>query len=131
LRMRAFRVGVDLDHPSQLQLLKSYFNAKAFFLHSQIEVTETGHGFHIRIYHACPSIEKNLDARRNLGDDPNRLMFDENRKVHLLLHDWVDTLFSLKLNKGKLTAEEPCNVLSLPFTSKLPCRKNYSRRDIK
>ena len=123
-------MGIDLDRPSQLQLLRSYFNAKAFFPHSRIEVTETGHGFHIRIYRTCPSIEKNLDVRRNLGDDPNRLMFDENRKVHPLLHDWVDTLFSVKLDKGKLTAEQPCNVLSLPFTSKLPCRKNYCR-DVK
>ena len=129
--MRGDRTGVDLDKPSQLQLLKSYFNAKHFFPHSRIEVTETGHGNHIRIHHKCPSIEKNLDIRRNLGDDPNRLMFDENRKVHPLLHDWVDTLFSVKLDRGKLTAEEPCNILSLPFTSKLPCRKNYSRRDVK
>jgi hypothetical protein len=123
MRPRANRIGVDLDRPSELQLLKAYFNAKAFFRHNRVEIKATGHGFHIRIYRKCPSITKNMDVRRNLGDDPNRLWFDENRKKLPQLHNWIDTLFSMKLDKGELTYEEPCNILALPFISQLPCRK--------
>jgi hypothetical protein len=123
MRRRANRIGVDLDRPSRLRLLMSYFNAKTFFPHNKVEIKETGHGFHIRIYRRCSSIEKNLDVRRNLGDDPNRLWFDENRKKLPQLHGWIDTLFSVKLEKEKLTYEEPCNILALPFASQLPCRK--------
>ena len=34
-----------------------------------------------------------------------------------------NTAFQLKLEKGKLTREEPCNVLALPFFDRFPARK--------
>lgn len=123
MRARAPRIGVDLDSPAEWVLLKTYLNATGFFPHSRVEIKRTGHGFHIRIFETCEDIEKNLDVRRNLGDDPNRLMFDEYRKLVPQLHDWVDTCFMWKIQKGKLTWEEPCNVLALPFNDRFPARK--------
>ena len=122
-RKRASRITIDIDHPSRLQLLKTYFNAKAVF--QNLEAKETGNGFHFRIHQFCPDIEKNLDVRRHLGDDPGRLCFDENRKV--LLPNWVDTSFHAKLKGGKLTSEQSCNVLSLPFTDRFPARKGGNK----
>jgi hypothetical protein len=121
VRWRSKRVGVDLDTHSELQVLKSYFNAKTLFPKSPVEVKITGHGFHLRIFKQH-SLKANIVARRILGDDPDRIECDE-RRIEYGLTDWVDTLFLAKTDRGKQTREEDYNVLCLPFFSKFPCRK--------
>ena len=129
MRWRAFRIGIDLDNMSQFTLLKTYFNARYFYRDYPIEVKATAHGVHIRIY-KVHSIEENLNARRLLGDDSTRLFVDEIR-LRMGLDDWIDTLFNWKRKKGKTTREEKeeMNVLSLPFCSRLPCRKRNKHKE--
>lgn len=119
-RWRSKRIGLDIDGENQLQLLKSWFNAHAFFPKAKIEIKRTGHGYHIRIFQEH-SIEQNFHVRRNLGDDPTRIFLDEFRVR--VVPEWIDTLFNSKRQKGKITKEEDCNILAMPFISRLPCRK--------
>jgi hypothetical protein len=123
MRTRAFRTCVDLDTPTEFDLLKTYLNAKGLF-GKNVKAKQTGHGYHLRIYQQCASIEKNLDIRRSLGDDPNRIGFDEERQAYSLLQDWIDTCFQWKRrNNEKPTHEEECNILALPAFSRFPARK--------
>lgn len=120
---RRRRIGVDLDKPRRLELLRVYFNACYFFSESEVEIKKTGKGYHLRI-HRQHRLEDNLDVRRALLDDPGRLHFDEMRIVKPELHGWIDTLFQVKWRNRKIISrEEPCNILAEPFNSKLPCRK--------
>ena len=120
-RWRSRRIGVDLDNPTQLKLLKTFFNASHFFPDSKIEVLETGHGYHIKVWRNH-LLQDNFTVRMCLGDDQMRLEADEFR-VRLGLDHWVDTLFSFKKQDGKITREQPCNFLANPFWSQMPCRK--------
>lgn len=91
------------------------------FPNTHVEVLETGHGFHLKIWKSH-SVDENIEVRRMLGDDPDRLFIDELRR-RIGLEHWIDTLFSFKREKGKVTREEPYNILSLPFWSRLPAKK--------
>ena len=123
MSFRRRRVGVDLDKPTRLELLRVYFNARYFFPKTKVEVKQTKKGYHIRI-HKQHKLEQNLDVRRVLLDDPVRIKFDEMRMVKPELHGWIDTLFQFKVkNRKVISREEPCNILAEPFNSKLPCRK--------
>ena len=126
MRWRAKRIGVDLDRVSRLRIMQTVFNAQYFFPDKEVEYTETGKGVHIRIY-AHSTIQQNLTVRMNLADDQNRLAFDEMRRRHRRLHGWIDTLFTIKMSGGKITREEPFNLMAEPFCSRLPARKPFSR----
>ena len=119
-RWRDKRIGVDLDAPSEFQLLKVFFNAAA--LHKKMEIKRTGHGYHLRIFKKH-SLEENFAVRMNLCDDVMRLEIDERRKVLGYIND-IDTLFQGKMVAGVVTREEDVDVLALPFASKLPAKKN-------
>ena len=121
-RWRSRRIGIDIDSHNRLNLLKTYFNARYFFPGARIEVKATAQGFHFRIFQQH-TIKQNLKVRMALGDDPMRIFADEQR-MYIGLEEWVDTLFSVKAKGGKINRERDCNVLSLPFCSRLPCRKN-------
>ena len=120
-RWRRKRICLDLDAKNQLQLLKTYFNAKAMFPNSPIELKETEQGFHIRIF-KNHSVHENFQTRMTLGDDPMRISIDEKRLAWGLI-DWIDTMFTFKKVNGKISKEEDYNIFSLPFFFRFPCRK--------
>jgi len=112
--MREVRIGVDLDSNNRFQMLKTYFNAKQF---GQVDVYKTRHGFHVRI-HRQVGLAENLQIRRLLGDDAERLGWDE-IKLLIGLDDWVDTLFNEKMGSdGQIGKEELINPLSEAFLTK-------------
>lgn len=92
MRLRSFRIGLDLDGISEFNTLKSYFNAKHFFRDKMVFIMRTGRGFHIRIYCDNPDIMDNLNVRRNLADDVQRLAYDEARVPIPELHDHFDSI---------------------------------------
>jgi hypothetical protein len=121
---RRERIGVDLDHPSIFQLLKTFFNAKRL---GDVHVYQTGRGYHLKILRPLPR-ELNLHVRAALGDDPQRLQWDE-EKLKLGAGELVDTLFNYKVKNGERTGEEYVNPLSLPFWTPrivLKARKRHS-----
>jgi hypothetical protein len=113
--------GVDIDTKSELRLLMTYINASRL---GKTTVASTQHGYHYRVYLDC-SREKAMELRKQLGDDNNRIAFEE-LELHRGITDWYDTLFVGKLGKdGKWHYEETVeNVLTLPFLSKIkPIKK--------
>ena len=122
-RWRDSRIGLDIDAPSELQLLKVFFNAQTG--RNKVDVKRTGKGFHIRIFKKH-TITQNFDARRALSDDPMRIEIDEKRLHHGMIED-IDTLFTAKRDKGRITREENVNVLALPSLSRIPARKGFKR----
>lgn len=123
MRRRSTRIGLDIDKPSQLQLLSTFFNAHYFFPDRRITVKRTGKGYHFKIY-IQHSLRENFITRMNLLDDSIRIKIDEDR-VRVGLEDWTDTLFGWKGQAhGKtLSRETDCNPLALPFCSQLPAAK--------
>lgn len=121
VHIRRRRIGLDLDGKNQLRLLKAYFTARHMFPNIRVDVLETGKGFHLKIW-TVNDVDENIEVRRCLGDDADRLFVDELRRK-MGLEGWIDTLFSFKRERGKVTREEPYNILSLPFWSRLPAKK--------
>jgi len=74
------RVTVDLDYPSRLQVMKSYFNMKAF---GEVEASRSagGKGYHFVIYGLPISFKGSLRLRRCFGDDLARIGFDEKQTM--------------------------------------------------
>jgi hypothetical protein len=118
-RWRDRRVGLDLDAPSELTLLKATINAAA--IAKKIEVKRTGHGYHVRIFKKH-SLKQNFDVRRDLCDDPQRIEIDEKRQLMGYIST-IDTLFNGKMANGVVTREEDVDVLSLPFNDRFPAKK--------
>jgi hypothetical protein len=113
-------IGIDVDGKNQLRMLKRYFNAQNI---GRVEIKETQHGFHIRIFKRA-SIRQNIQSRLYLGDCIGRLQFDDMKIYFLKLPEWFDTLFEGKRNRGgKWHFEEDFDPLSLPFFSQFPAKK--------
>jgi hypothetical protein len=102
-----------------------------------VDVRATNHGYHYRI--TKQGLGKYPRATRRalralLGDDSNRLYFEELELLHGIT-DWEDTLFEAKRGRdGKWHFEEPVdNVLAMPFWStaratKRPAKPRKNRR---
>lgn len=109
---------LDLDRPTQLQLLKAYFLLQ--YIGCKVFTFTTRKGWHI--YAILPhdiDIDKELDLRGMLGDDIGRIYFDE-VKEKLGLISWEDTLFFEKFLVStdgirKMHEEIPGNPLYEPF----------------
>jgi hypothetical protein len=71
------KLGIDLDEPSELRFLMSYFNAKYMFPDREIKVfrSSSGDGYHIEII----GVRSVLSVRRTLGDCHDRMMYSELR----------------------------------------------------
>jgi len=71
------KLGIDLDEPSELQFLTSYFNACYMFPDKEIRVfrSSSGDGYHIEII----GVRSLLSVRRTLGDCHDRMMYSELR----------------------------------------------------
>lgn len=102
LAQHSNKVGVDLDSPSEFELLKSYFNAKYAFPGKKIRlyVSSGGDGIHIEVY----GVKSNLTIRRCLGDCVDRMSYSELRSknkdnVESFVYgdpDADDVLFTIK-----------------------------------
>lgn len=119
---RRGRITLDKDYPRRLEVLMAYFNSLYFF--GNVQVYETTKGFRFRIQ-AENTVHQNLDVRRALGDDPNRLKFDEMRIVEPKLHHWIDTGFQVKWKDGAkiISKERECNPMSEAYITRLPAKK--------
>ena len=71
------KLGIDLDEPSELKFLMSYFNARYMFPDNEIKVfrSSSGTGYHIEIL----GVRSVLSIRRTLGDCHDRMMYSELR----------------------------------------------------
>jgi hypothetical protein len=116
---RRSRIGLDLDGKNRFRLLKAYFNALKL---GKVNVYETEHGYHLKIEKAL-SPEENIQVRMILGDDPERLAYDE-LKLRLGLTEFIDTLFTAKRHgDGKISREFPINPLSEALFTKYTPRR--------
>lgn len=70
------RLGVDLDGKNRCKLLIAYFRARQIC--RNVEVYESRRGYHLRVKRPFTPLRA-LEIRRNLGDDPQRIKFDERR----------------------------------------------------
>lgn len=109
---------VDHDTKSELRLLMTVINGSRL---GSVDVRATNHGYHYRITkEGLGKYPRNTRRalRCLLGDDSNRLFFEELELMHGIT-DWEDTLFEAKSGKdGKWHFEESVdNVLALPFWS--------------
>lgn len=122
--LRNNRIGTDLDRKSRFLMLKMFIKATYIPIVFAILTTETRHGFHLRIFTSRQvTMEEALHIRRMLGDDPERLGYDE-LKIVCGLEDWVDTLFEEKMDyDGKVTVEEEINPLMEASLTKIPSLK--------
>ncbi|MHA1721775.1 MAG: hypothetical protein ACTSXW_01735 [Candidatus Baldrarchaeia archaeon] len=72
------RVTVDKDYPSDLELLKTYFNMKFFTgKEPEVRISKSGRGYHFIVRGLRISFETSLHLRRFLGDDETRVLLDE------------------------------------------------------
>jgi len=98
-----WKLGVDLDRPSGLQLLKTYFNGRYFYGEPEIYRTKNG-------YHFVFPTETSIEARLGLGDDKRRLELSELRSY--LSGEVDDVLFDFKFD-GKWRRREKIDSKSL------------------
>ena len=125
-RWRDKRIGIDLDKCSEFTLLKTYFNATA--MNCPVTVKRTRHGYHIRIFKKN-SLKENFAVRRHLGDDANRIAWDE-MKQRIGIVNLIDTLFESKMESdGSITVEQDHNLLALPFLSRIPALKKRNKQN--
>lgn len=68
-----WKLGIDLDKPSYLRVLITYFNGRYFY--GEPEVYRTRNGYHF-VFNVSTSVE----ARLGLGDDKRRLELSELRQ---------------------------------------------------
>jgi hypothetical protein len=125
---------IDHDTKSKLRLLMTVINGSRF---GSVDVRSTHHGHHYRITKEglgkYPRKTRRA-LRALLGDDSNRLYFEELEMLHGIM-DWEDTLFEAKRGRdGKWHFEEPVdNVFALPFwsTARTVKRPELSRKQLK
>jgi len=115
------RITVDLDCPSQFQLLKTYFNMRQMGI---VEIAESsgGKGYHLIVSGLPLPFTKTLDIRLWLGDDAQRVKFD---MQHLSQSKPKQILFTKKGKKHIRWIDEK-TLLAKPFWSKLPALKRLN-----
>jgi formate-dependent nitrite reductase cytochrome c552 subunit len=101
--MVRWKLGVDLDRPSELRLLMTYFNGR--WAYGKPEVYRTNNGYHFIFDCSTTS-----DARLGLLDDRKRLYLSELREN--LMRELDDVLFEWKWD-GKWRKREKVDEKSL------------------
>jgi hypothetical protein len=120
MRIRNKRIGIDLDSKNRLRLLMTYLNASRY---GKVKVYETKKGYHIIIERPWNNTNENMLIRQILGDDPERLDYDE-LKQRLELNEFIDTMFEVKKEKGKISREIEINPLSEAYLTQFsPIRR--------
>ena len=114
------RITVDLDYPSQLQLLKTYFNMKTMGI---VEIAESsgGKGYHLIVSGLPLSFQQAIEIRRWLGDDQQRIKFDLQHKNQSKPKQILFT----KKGKKRIRWLTEKNILALPFYSKWKPLKTF------
>lgn len=111
------RVTVDLDEPSELQLLKAYFNLRYYCPVVNIERSPNLKGYHLEGWEVRNRAEEDV-LRRMCGDDPHRLRFDEESplKPKRILFNRKVTWGALgRRRTGRAWELDVRNVLALPW----------------
>jgi len=102
-------LGIDLDNPSQFELLKAYFNAR---LLGGVRLYRTEHGYHLKV-----NVPTSIEHRMGLGDDKRRIYLSE-------LRGGDDVLFDVK-NGRRVEELDDDWILREPFWY-MPRRKRKS-----
>lgn len=122
------RITMDLDFPSQLKLLSTYFNLRQFGM-VEVRVSASGMGYHMIVRGLNITYEDSLRIRAMLGECRTRLRFDseENHKMKQIL--WDQKVVNERVYEARTITE--ADLLVLPSNSKPPMevfKRRYSRQ---
>ena len=114
------RCTVDLDTLNQFKFLRAYLYLKRLSKRMEVWLSSSGGGYHVVGYGLRLDQQGAIELRRLLGDDLNRIRFDEEtltkplgrRKPMQVLYDKRGYGEAVKLDEG--------NILALPFFSRIP-----------
>lgn len=102
-------IGVDIDSASHgivrhdpLRMLMALINAHYMYPSTPIEVRTTRKGFHIKIWKQA-SVQEDIEVRRLLGDDRERLWYSEEHLSWGMPDFTIDVLFNSKENPKRKT----------------------------
>jgi hypothetical protein len=110
--------ALDLDEPTELQKLVTFFNLRYAFPGKQIviELSAGRRGLHYKVPKATLSPEQDMELREFLGDCRGRLWFSRQRYAQAGDHN---ILFDFKKIPGKGIVfnlrQDKKNLLHLPF----------------
>ncbi len=105
-----FRIGIDLDDPSDLELVTTSINAESVADEVKYFISCGRRGVHLELtkIHCYPmNIDSKNTLRLNLGDDTRRIMWDTER-IYNDLEFMYDTLWSEKRRHGKVIRRIEC-----------------------
>jgi hypothetical protein len=104
-------ITVDIDEKSKPKLLAAY---KKAICYGRTRVTETTHGFHLRIESDVEDPWEILRIRRILGDDPKRIQHDR-ILIEMGHPELSNRLFEWKrpLGSKEFVKEKPFDILKL------------------
>ena len=102
-------ISVDIDsashgirnHDPYLMLI-AYLNARYMFPNVPIQVKTTRKGFHIKIKKRA-SVQEDIEIRRLLGDDSERLWYSEQHVAWNMPAFTIDVLFESKEGNRRVT----------------------------
>lgn len=127
-RSKRISIDIDKDHlkVEPLKVLRVYFAMKQIFPNVEISVEKTLKGFHVKAV-GIPikriSVAKRIQIREILGDDPERIKYDQFKLKHGLIH-LTETLFEAKIQPGgQFTIAQTINPIASPSVSKVPAKK--------
>ena len=111
------RVTVDLDSPSQLKLLKVYYNLRRF---GDVEIRRSagGQGYHLLVYNLSITYDDSLKIRAMLGECETRLKFDSEKNLKMKQILWRAKVIDGKRYEARTIDER--DLLVLPWFSRVP-----------
>jgi hypothetical protein len=117
------RLTLDVDAPSELNLLKTYFNVKAIFGRiDEIRRSSRGHGYHIIVRHTNLNFRQILRLRHLLNDDEQRLKFDEEADMK------PKNLMFRSKDGYEVQVLDERNLIALPFWVSRGVEKHWKRK---
>ncbi|MBA7593151.1 hypothetical protein ES703_00068 [subsurface metagenome] len=112
------RLTLDLDYVSELRFLMTYFNCKRLG-EVEVERSPRGRGYHLIVRGLPPDHEAEYILRCLLGDDLNRVKFDqesEYKPTKILF----GTKWAMDGRRFDAQALDERNILALPWKSNPP-----------
>jgi hypothetical protein len=128
---RCRRISVDIDgkhlKEEPLKLLRVYFTLRNMFPFAEVYVEKTFHGYHIKAIDKSLKnvpIQKKVDFREALGDDPDRIEHDK-ISIKTGIPYFADTLFTVKFHRSgeRYVVERNYFPLLIPCASRFPAKK--------
>jgi hypothetical protein len=130
LSERRKRLSIDIDSKTDmdsLAVLRAFFILRKLFPEARVTVEKTGHGFHVKAVSekiAQLPMDKRVQIRETLCDDPLRIEWDK-EKLRWGDDQLCETLFTMKRGfDGKLHIVSEANPLMLPWSSRIPAKKD-------